>query len=90
MAERANGYVSHILQGSPESIIFGTRLLGSLTESFARMAFGPGFVRTNEAVVITGGNVARIGLWLMLTVCRFVCTNVGCSLTDPRRPTPRK
>lgn len=38
MAERG------IEEGSPESIIFGRRLLTALTEAYARMIFGPGFI----------------------------------------------
>lgn len=33
-----------IEEGSPESAIFGRRLLNALTEAYARMLFGPGFI----------------------------------------------
>ena len=53
-----------IEEGSPESAIFGRRLLNTLTEAYARMLFGPGFIHGDchpgNIFVQPGGRIALI------------------------------
>ena len=51
-------------EGSPEAILFANKLLTSLTEAFARMIFGPGFIHGDphpgNIFITEGGEISLI------------------------------